>query len=55
MIDNIDPVAALPTLWGTFFGPYFIILKGWIVLLLISVPNHLGKRLDPPQTGNAQM
>ena len=28
----------------------------WIVLLLISAPNHLGKRLDPPtQTGNAQM
>ena len=28
------------------FGPYFTILKGWIVLL-ISTPNHLGKRLAP--------
>ena len=26
----------------------FTILKGWIVLLL-SAPNHLGKRLDPPK------
>ena len=23
----------------------------WIVLLLISAPNHLGKRLDPPKNG----
>ena len=23
-------------LWGTFLGPYFTILKGWIVLLLIN-------------------
>ena len=28
-----------------FFGPYFTFLKGWIVLLLISAPNHPGKRL----------
>ena len=30
-------------------GPNFTILKGWIVLLLISAPNHLGKRLYPPK------
>ena len=32
-----------------FFGPYFTFLKGWIVLLLISAPNHPGKHLDPPK------